>query len=80
MNDEQERSVRISGSTFGLTDTEIMELLKSRGVEASIVKNIAFFLSFHHDGDRLMDVDLDEMIEEYESMIIPTSGKTNDDT
>ena len=64
MNDEQTRSVTIAGSTFNLTDAEIVERLKSRGVESSIVENIALFLSTHHDGDRLMDVDFDELFGE----------------
>ena len=59
----QERSVMISGHSIELTDTEIIELLKSRGVESSIAEKIGFFLSTHYDGDRLMDVDLDEMAE-----------------
>ena len=64
MKDEQTRSVAIAGSTFNLTDAEIVERLKSRGVESNIVENIALFLSTHHDGDRLMDVDFDDLIGE----------------
>ena len=67
MNDEQTRSVPIAGSTFNLTDAEIVERLKSRGVESSIVENIALFLSTHHDGDRLMDVDFDDLVERFEA-------------
>ena len=47
--------------------TPISAKSEFRGLEeSSIVENIALFLSTHHDGDRLMDVDFDELIGEGE--------------
>ena len=60
--EEPTRSVEIQNATFNLTDSEIVELVSSYGEPLEVVEDIASFLSTHYDGERLLDIDLFDLL------------------